>query len=127
MILRLPPVVLRDSYSASRVLGVPQEAIIAGNTASPDFPVTETVSKVSPVQFSSGFVAKLSADGSKPIYSSILGASKGLTINALAIDATGAPYVAGNTPSPDFPTTTNVPQPALPRLRASCHWQCPYR
>jgi uncharacterized protein (TIGR03437 family) len=90
------------------------EAIIAGNTTSPDFPVTETISKASPVQFSSGFVAKLSADGSKPIYSSLLGASKGVTINSLAIDATGAPYVAGNTPSPDFPTTANVPQPALP-------------
>ena len=90
------------------------EAIIAGNTTSPDFPVTETISKASPAQFGSGFVAKLSADGSKPIYSSIVGASKGVTINALAIDATGAPYVAGNTPSPDFPTTANVPQPALP-------------
>ena len=39
--------------------------------------------------FSSGFVAKLSADGSQAIYSSIIGASQGVTINGLAIDATG--------------------------------------
>ena len=49
------------------------EAIIAGNTASPDFPVTQTISKASPAQFTSGFVAKLSADGSQAIYSSIIG------------------------------------------------------
>ncbi len=90
------------------------EAIIAGNTSSSDFPVTQAISTASPAQLSSGFVAKLSADGSQAIYSSIIGASQGVTINSLAIDATGAPYVTGSTPSPDFPATANVPQPKLP-------------
>jgi uncharacterized protein (TIGR03437 family) len=90
------------------------EAIVAGNTTSSDFPVTETIGKASPVGIGGGFVAKLSADGSKAIYSSILGASKGVTINSVAIDATGAPYITGDTQSPDFPTTANVPQPTLP-------------
>jgi uncharacterized protein (TIGR03437 family) len=90
------------------------EAIIAGNTSSSDFPVTETISTASPAQFTSGFVAKLSADGSQAIYSSIIGASQGVTINGIAIDATGALYLAGSTRSPDFPTTANVPQPKLP-------------
>lgn len=90
------------------------EAIIAGNTSSSDFPVTETIGKASPVGIGSGFVAKLSEDGSKAIYSSILGASKGVTVNGLAIDATGAPYITGTTQSPDFPTSANVPQPNLP-------------
>ena len=62
----------------------------------------------------SGFVAKLSADGSQAIYSSIIGASQGVTISGLAIDASGAPYITGTTPSPDFPTTANVPQPKPP-------------
>ena len=43
-----------------------------------------------------------------------MGASKGVTISGVAIDASGAPYIAGNTPSPDFPTTANAPQPKLP-------------
>jgi uncharacterized protein (TIGR03437 family) len=90
------------------------EAIVAGNTSSPDFPVTESISAASPAQFTSGFVAKLSAGGSQAIYSIIIGASQGVTINSLAIDATGAPYVAGSTPSPDYPTTANAPQPKLP-------------
>ena len=89
------------------------EAIIAGNTASSDFPVTQTISKASPVS-TSGFVAKLSTDGSQAIYSSIIGASQGVNVNGLAIDASGAPYIIGTTPSPDFPTTANVPQPKPP-------------
>ena len=90
------------------------EAIIAGNTSSSDFPVTENISKASPAGIGSGFVAKLSEDGSKAIYSSIIGASNGVNISGLAIDATGASYITGATQSPDFPTTANVPQPKLP-------------
>jgi len=90
------------------------EAIIAGNTASSDFPVTQTISNASPGGLSSGFVAKLSADGSQAIYSSIIGASQGVAVNGLAIDASGAPYITGSTQSPDFPTTSTVPQPKLP-------------
>ncbi len=90
------------------------EAIIAGDTSSSDFPVTQTISAASPGLSSSGFVAKLSADGTQAIYSSIIGASLGVMIYALAIDASGAPYVTGITPSPDFPTTSGVPQPKLP-------------
>ncbi len=90
------------------------EAIIAGNTASSDFPVSVNISAASPAGSDSGFVAKLSADGSKAIYSSIIGTSLGVTINGVAIDSTGAPYVTGATPSPDFPTTAGVPQTKLP-------------
>jgi uncharacterized protein (TIGR03437 family) len=89
------------------------EAIIAGYTASSDFPVTVNISAASPAG-DSGFVAKLSADGSQAIYSSIIGASQGVTINALAIDSSGAPYITGATPSPDFPTTSNAFQSKLP-------------
>jgi uncharacterized protein (TIGR03437 family) len=89
------------------------EAIIVGNTSSPDFPVTETLSPPAP-GYGSGFVAKLSADGTQAVYSSILGASLGVTLNAFATDATGALYITGATPSPDFPTTASVLQPKPP-------------
>ncbi len=90
------------------------EAILAGNTFSADFPLTESISAASPENYSSGFVAKLSADGTQAIYASILGASMGVTVNGLAIDASGAPYITGTTQSPDFPTTGNVLQPNPP-------------
>jgi uncharacterized protein (TIGR03437 family) len=89
------------------------EAIIAGNTSSPDFPVTETISPVV-AGTGSGFVAKLSADGSQAIYSSIIGASQSVNIGALAIDSTGAPYITGYTSAANFPTTPNALQPNLP-------------
>jgi uncharacterized protein (TIGR03437 family) len=101
-----------DSIAAITV-NAQGQAIIAGNTASSDFPVTHTLSAPGS-QSSSGFVAKLSADGTQAIYSAILGGSKGVTIDALAIDASGTPYITGSTPSPDFPTTTSAAQPKLP-------------
>lgn len=93
------------------------EAIIAGNTASPDFPVTETISPATAAAGSvsqAGFIAKLSADGSQAIYSSVIGASQNVYVNALAVDSSGAPYITGNTDAPDYPTTTNAFQPKLP-------------
>jgi uncharacterized protein (TIGR03437 family) len=93
------------------------EAIIAGSASSPDFPVTETISPVIAGPFTSfqaGFVAKLSADGSQAIYSSIIGASQSVYVNGLALDGSGAPYITGNTSAPDFPTTANTFQPKLP-------------
>jgi uncharacterized protein (TIGR03437 family) len=90
------------------------EAIVAGSTASSDFPVTRTLSPPSAAGSSSGFVAKLSADGTQTIYSTAIGASQGLAINGLAIDAAGSSYIAGTTASPDFPTTGNAFQPKLP-------------
>lgn len=90
------------------------EAILAGNTFSADFPLTESISAASPENYSSGFVAKLSADGTQAIYAGILGASMGVTVNGLAIDASGAPYITGATQSPDFPTTPTALQPKPP-------------
>jgi uncharacterized protein (TIGR03437 family) len=89
------------------------EAIIAGSAASPDFPMMQTLSP-SPLPFASGFVAKLSADGSKMVYSTLFGASKGLSVNGLAIDSGGAPYVTGTTSSTDYSTTPNSFQTASP-------------
>ena len=93
------------------------EAIIAGGAASPDFPVTQTISPAisnSSFGFQSGYVAKLSADGSQAIYSSLIGASQRVSINGIAIDVSGTPYITGNTAAPDYPTTPNAFQPKLP-------------
>jgi uncharacterized protein (TIGR03437 family) len=93
------------------------DAIIAGNTASPDFPVTKTISPATSAAGSvsqAGFVAKLSADGSQAIYSSIIGASQNVYVSSLAVDSSGSSYITGNTTAPDFPTTANAFQTKLP-------------
>ncbi len=60
------------------------------------------------------FVLKLNADGTQLVYSTLLGGSKGAQLNNLALDASGAVYLTGQTASPDFPTTAGVVQPAIP-------------
>ena len=86
---------------------------VAGTTGAPDFP---TVNPLQPQSNaypwgSTGFVSKLSADGSHLIYSTYLGGSIFDTIRGLAVDGQGNAYVTGVTTSVDFPTTPGVLQP----------------
>jgi len=79
------------------------QAFITGDTESRDFPL------VHPVQsefrgWVDVFVAKLSADGSKLIYSTFVGGEHGQRGQGVAIDAAGAAVVVGYTHSGDFPT-----------------------
>src|SRR5438477_9634346 len=58
--------------------------------------------------FTSAFVAKLSADGSKLLYFTALAGSQNDKANALALGSDGSAYVAGNTFSSDFPVTAGA-------------------
>ena len=59
-------------------------------------------------------VTKLSPDGSSVLYSTTFAGSGSEYVSALAIDATGAAYVFGQTTSPDFPVTPGALQTTLP-------------
>lgn len=82
-------------------------AYLAGYTTSSDFPLQ------GPVQgalkgTSDAFVAKLSGDGSALLYSTYLGGSGFDEANAIAIDPSGSAFIAGDTTSWDFSTTTGL-------------------
>ncbi|MBI5086915.1 MAG: hypothetical protein HZB13_20245 [Acidobacteria bacterium] len=81
--------------------------ILAGRTISPDF-------KASPgaVAHERGdaFVQKVSPDGSKVLWTVLLGGSKDDSIDAVTVDALGMIYVAGTTSSGNLPTTDNAVQ-----------------
>jgi hypothetical protein len=53
---------------------------------------------------SRAFIAKLSPDGRTLVYLALLGGSGGDAGNAIAVDANGAAYLAGQASSSDFPT-----------------------
>jgi hypothetical protein len=77
-------------------------AYVTGSTSAEDFPT------VRPLQATLGgardvFVAKLSADGSRLIYSTYLGGGDTDFGKAIAVDLAGAAYVTGMTFSRDFP------------------------
>jgi uncharacterized protein (TIGR03437 family) len=86
---------------------------VAGETVSPNFPTTAgAISRtfhgeidLGPLRYGDAFVAKLDPSGGHLLYSSYLGGSGVDEAFGLAVDATGAVYVAGGTQSTDFPTT----------------------
>lgn len=64
------------------------------------------------LSMTSAFVAKLSADGSKVLYFTVLGGSATDAATAIAVGSDGFAYVTGNTNSSDFPVTAGALQPA---------------
>jgi len=100
-------------------------AYVAGWTQSSDFP---TVNAIQPafhggncgpagatVPCPDGFVAKInpSAVGAASlVYSTFVVGSNGDEIRSVAVDSNGSAYVAGQTQSPDFPTTNGAFQTA---------------
>ncbi len=99
-------------------------AYLTGGTNSKDFPVTSGAAQPrfggtggsSLPPFTSpagdGFVAKLGPSGTL-VYSSYLGGTGIDQGYGIAVDASGAAFVAGATSSPNFPVTPGVLQPAL--------------
>jgi hypothetical protein len=78
-------------------------AYVAGVTTSPDFPVAGPA-QMSLGGASNGFVAKLSPDGSRLIYSTYLGGRDTDGATGIAVDSTGQAYITGVTSSRNFPT-----------------------
>ncbi len=98
-------------------------AYTTGYTFSTDYPTTpgafQTLNNSSAAGAWNAFVSKLNPSGTALVYSTYLGGSgeDGSTIDGnyaliqVAVDTTGAAYVAGFAGSPDFPVTAGVMQP----------------
>ena len=100
-------------------------AYVTGFTYSADFPLKDPVDATNSggSGSSDAFVSKLSPDGSALVYSTYLGGgispspyecTNRVTADygrAIAVDASGSAYVAGDTNSVDFPTTPTAYQP----------------
>jgi hypothetical protein len=76
-------------------------AYITGRTGSPDFP---TASQGAHAGFFDAFVTKINPSGSALVYSTYLGGGGSDFGWGIAVDATGAAYVTGQTTSTNFPT-----------------------
>jgi uncharacterized protein (TIGR03437 family) len=85
-------------------------AYVTGYTSSPDFPTTAGAYQTKLTTSADVFVAKLSADGSKLMYSTLLG-SQGASAASIAVDNTGNAVIAGFT-SGNFPVTPGAFQSA---------------
>lgn len=122
------------SYDQAQALAVGEDgaAYVAGLTFGADFPTTGSAfdpgghgqTPCAPLESpgfqpppvdhcrSDAFVSKLKPDGRGLVYSTFLGGAKSDRIQDIAVDHTGAAYVAGGTDSDDFPTTAGALDPA---------------
>lgn len=89
-------------------------AIVAGAMNSVDFPLTTPAASLPGPGKQDGFIAKLSADGTRLIYATALAASKSVTAQAVTVDSSGAVFVTGQSYGTDLPTTPGSFQPAVP-------------
>lgn len=85
-------------------------AYVAGDTSSANFPVMNACQKILRGPQDT-FVAKLSPDGKRLVYSTYLGGSAADFSSGLAVDGNGAAYATGFTGSADYPLKNPV-QPA---------------
>lgn len=82
---------------------------IGGTTTSNDFPLSKAL-QTQPSPYGSGFIMKLTNDGSTILYSTYFGGVQGMTaVNAMTTDASGNLYLTGTTFSSDFPHTAGMP------------------
>lgn len=96
-------------------------AYVTGTTTSTDFPVTARALQTAykgaggelGVAAGDAFVTKLAADGRSWVYSTFLGGARDDRGMAIAVEASGAVWVAGNTLSTDFPVTNDAFQRTL--------------
>ncbi len=86
-------------------------AFIAGYTRSIDFPITSDASDSKRNGDKEGFITRLAPDGKDLEYSSFIGGDRNDFVNDIALDDTGAIYLAGRTNSDDFPTTDGAYYP----------------
>jgi uncharacterized repeat protein (TIGR01451 family) len=93
-----------NDSAASIAIGTAGNAYLTGQTSSANFPVLNALHPTLNGT-TDAFVAELNSAGSALIYSTYLGGRGADVGNSIAIDAQGNAYVAGNTPSTDFPTT----------------------
>jgi hypothetical protein len=92
-------------------------AYVTGFTSSPDFPVMHPIQVYGGGRFRRQdiFVTKLAPNGKSLIYSTFFGGRTGDDrAGGIAVDASGAAYLTGETLSSDFPTTVNALQSVSP-------------
>ncbi len=89
------------------------DVYLTGSTGSSNFPVVNAFQSQQPGPYT-GFLTRLSADGSSLLYSTYLGGSTFDQPTSLAIDGLGEVLVAGYTMSQNFPVMNAYQSTALP-------------
>jgi uncharacterized protein (TIGR03437 family) len=92
-----------DDFGLAVAVDAGGDAFVTGTTNSSNFPVTSSAYRSTNAGGSDAFVTKLSPTGNL-VFSTYLGGSGDDSGFGIAVDSSGAAYVAGETKSSDFPT-----------------------
>lgn len=103
-----------QDYANGIAVDLAGQAYVAGAASSTNFPTTTGALQTAKAGSQNAFVAKLNAAGSDLVYSTYLGGSNYDSAAAIAVDVTGQAYVAGETGSVNFPTTSGALQTSDP-------------
>jgi hypothetical protein len=108
-----------DEFGAGIAVDGKGNIVVTGHTYSLDFPISSgafQTQRAAPDPDQSNafdaFVMKLSADGSKLLYSTFIGGEYGDNVKALAVDGDGNAYITGWTCSARFPLKNPLQGPA---------------
>jgi hypothetical protein len=102
-----------DDYSVGLVLDSTNEVYVTGSTTSSNYPTVQPYQSQQPGPYT-GFVSKISGDGSSLLYSTYLGGSAFDQPASIAIDSLGEVHVAGYTLSQNFPVANANQATMLP-------------
>jgi hypothetical protein len=101
-----------EDYGVGLVLDSANDVYVTGSTSSSDFPVVNAYQSQQPGPYT-GFLTKVSADGSSLLYSTYLGGNTFDQPTGIAIDSLGEVHVAGYTSSQNFPVANAYQATAL--------------
>jgi Beta-propeller repeat len=101
-----------QDYGIALALDSSNNVYLTGSTSSSNFPTVNPYQSVEPGSYS-GFVTKVSADGSSLLYSSYLGGNGFDQPASIAVDNLNEAYVAGTTTSLNFPVVNAYQNAAL--------------
>ena len=101
-----------NDYGIGLALDSANNVYVTGSTTSSNFPMVNPYQAVEPGPYS-GFLTKISADGSSLLYSTYLGGNGFDQPAGIAVDTLGEAYIAGNTTSQNFPVVNAYQTAAL--------------
>ncbi len=100
----------RDDHGRGIALNSAGRALVAGYTASPDFPTTAGVFQTRLAGGTNAFVVQLNAAGTGLVYGTYLGGGANDYAYAIAVGTAGNAFITGAATSGNFPTTAGVVQ-----------------
>jgi len=101
-----------NDYGIGLALDSANNVYVTGSTTSSNFPLVKPYQAIDPGSYS-GFLSKISTDGSSLSYSTYLGGNGFDQPASVAVDTLGEAYIAGSTTSQNFPVVNAYQTAAL--------------